>query len=480
VNILDPILSQCRINPAMPALCAPGTPLPVVSYGRLAGLIDGVAHRAQLHALKPGMVVAILCGDPILHAVLVLGLTRLGIVTLSARDARLPAECDIAAVITDVAQPFENAARVLVADKSWLTADVEFAAPSACPSDQPCRIILTSGTTGDAKGVSLSHQMIFERVALHGFAFGAAWPRHTRIFCDLGPSTSLGFLFMIDTLMRGGMFVFRGADASQTMQSFGLYRVEAMIASPAGLAEFVDYYERSPAFTSPFDLIITAGSLLPRPLSERVRTRLGSNLMSLYGSTEASMVATAPAHAITGEPNAVGHLLPGVTVQATDPASRPLPAGQKGLLRIRTERMATGYVGASAQSHSAFRDGWFHPEDIGAVTADNMLLVFGRDNAVINLGGDKLNPETIEQAMLACPGVLDAAAFSAPNALGVEELRVAVVADGRFDESLFRQHSSRVVPAERMPSKILRVQALPRNAAGKLDRMRLAGIEGQT
>jgi acyl-CoA synthetase (AMP-forming)/AMP-acid ligase II len=475
VNILDPILYQCRINPALPALCAPGTPLNIVSYGRLARLIDSVAVRAQAHGLKSGMTVAILCGDPITHAVLVLGLTRLGAVTLSARDLRLPAECQIAAVITDAAQRVENAGRVIVADQSWLAAGGDVTARGATHLDAPCRIILTSGTTGDAKGVALTHRMIFDRVALHGFAFGAALSHCSRIFCDLGPGTSLGFLFLIETLMRGGMFVFRGADASQTMQAFGLYQVDAMVASPAGLMEFLGYYEHSPAFAPPFALIITAGSLLPRPLSASVRARMGSNLMSLYGSTEASMVATAPAHVIADQPNAVGTLLPGVTVQATDATGRPLGPGERGLLRIRTERMATGYVGTPAHAGGAFRDGWFYPGDIGTVSTDNMLLVFGRDSAVINLGGDKLNPETIEQAMLACPGVLDAAAFSAPNTLGVEELRVAVVADGRFDEGVFREHCSRVVPPERMPSGVLRLPSLPRNAAGKLDRAQLAG-----
>jgi acyl-CoA synthetase (AMP-forming)/AMP-acid ligase II len=479
LNIIDPILFQCRLNPAMPALCAPGTSLNVVSYGRLAQFINSVAQRAQAHGLKPGMVVAILCNDPILHAALTLGLTRFGIVTLSARGAQLPAECRITAVISDTALLFENAERTIPADNSWLTGVDNSAVRSALSPDDPCRIILTSGTTGDPKGVALTHRMIFERIALHSFAFGSALPGCDRVFCDLGPSTSLGFLFLIETLMRGGMFLFRGSDASQTMQAFGLYQVQVMIASPAGLMEFLNYYEHSPNFTSPFELIVTAGSLLSRPLSDRVRARLSSNLISLYGSTEASMVATAPAHMIADHPNAVGYLLPGVSVESTDQAGRPLPKGQQGLLRIRTERMATRYMGSTSQTSSAFRDDWFYPEDIGAVTADDMLLVFGRENAVINLGGDKLNPETIEQALLSCPGVLDAAAFSEPNQLGVEELRVAVITDGRFDEDLLRRHCARVVPAERMPQSFWRVEALPRNAAGKLDRARLSSLGGK-
>ena len=68
LNILDPILFQCRVNPALPALCAPGTPLNVISYGRLERFIHSVAVRAEQSGLKRGMTVALACYDPLLHS----------------------------------------------------------------------------------------------------------------------------------------------------------------------------------------------------------------------------------------------------------------------------------------------------------------------------------------------------------------------------------------------------------------------------
>src|SRR5262249_18302868 len=149
----------------------------------------------------------------------------------------------------------------------------------------------------------------------------------------------------IHALMRGGTLFWRGTDASATMQAFGLYGVEAMIASPSGLSEFLDYYERSPQFGASFKLIVSAGSRLAPQLATSVRARLCPNLVSLDGSTETSMIATAPAHAIADQPDAVGHVLPGVTVEIVSDRGEALPFGQRGRVRIRADSMASAYMG---------------------------------------------------------------------------------------------------------------------------------------
>ena len=92
MNIVDPVLFQCRQSPAAPAICAPGTMLNVVSYGRLERFIHNIGRRALAHGLKRGDVVAVFMADPIFHAALVLGLTALGIVTLTGRSVQLPTD----------------------------------------------------------------------------------------------------------------------------------------------------------------------------------------------------------------------------------------------------------------------------------------------------------------------------------------------------------------------------------------------------
>ena len=155
------------------------------------------------------------------------------------------------------------------------------------------------------------------------------------MFCDLGLRINLGFLFLIQMLSRGGVFMVRGADAEVTLQAFSLYKIQCLVMSPAAMAEFADYYERYPTHQGNVQLILSGGSLISRALADRVRSRICSNLVTFYGATEVHGIAAAPVQAIESIPGAVGYLLPGMAVEAIDPAGNVLPRGQEGLLRIR-------------------------------------------------------------------------------------------------------------------------------------------------
>jgi acyl-CoA synthetase (AMP-forming)/AMP-acid ligase II len=402
MNIVDLILFQCRFQPPAAALCAPGVGLNLLSYGRLDRFIRNIGARAAALGIARGNVVALFIKDQILHTALMLGLCRLGVITLSGRSAELPKELKIDAVISDVAASFKNAGRFIPFDMSWVEGEespIDDAKLAPTPGDETCRIVLTSGSTGDAKAVAFSHDMVFTRTHRHNTVFGAKFADSTRTLVDLGLSTGLGFISVIYTLSRGGTVFFRGSDAIETMQAFGLYTVQAMVGTPAGLAEFVDCYEQAPMFGPSLEVIVMGGSTLLQSLSERARARLCSNLIAAYGSTESGMVAAAPSHAIAHVVGAVGYVAPGISVQIVDHAGNVLAPGKEGLVRIRSDSGATGYLGDPAGSRESFRDGWCYSGDIGMLTADRLLIISGREKAVLNLGGDKVSPERIEQVL---------------------------------------------------------------------------------
>ena len=83
MNIVEPILFQCKLNPLTPAICAPGSEVSSVNYGTLERLIHNVAQNALRSGIAPRQVVAVYVRDTILHASLVFGLMRLGAVTVS-------------------------------------------------------------------------------------------------------------------------------------------------------------------------------------------------------------------------------------------------------------------------------------------------------------------------------------------------------------------------------------------------------------
>src|SRR5207247_3086743 len=125
MNIVEPILYQCRYHPPAAAICAPGAEPGLVSYARLELFVHNISRKASALGLSRGQVVAIFVRNRILHAAIILGLARLGVVTLSVRDPTLPEESSIDAVVTDTdaSVPQLAAARIVRADLSWTAGD---------------------------------------------------------------------------------------------------------------------------------------------------------------------------------------------------------------------------------------------------------------------------------------------------------------------------------------------------------------------
>jgi acyl-coenzyme A synthetase/AMP-(fatty) acid ligase len=269
---------------------------------------------------------------------------------------------------------------------------------------------------------------------------------------------------------------FPGATPMDTLQTFELYRVQGLIASPGGLSGFLKFYEENSAFHCSFETIITTGSPLPKQLSERVRARLCSQMVYYYGTTETGTVSSAPAHALTEIPGAVGYVTPDVRVEIIDSDGVPLPTGSEGTLRIHSPMNVDRYLDDPALSQIAFRDGRFHTGDTGYLMKDGMLVLTGREKDVLNLGGDKVRPQVIEEVLTAFEGVGEAAALTMPNKLGIDEVWALVVANGRIDQATLLAHCRANLPTLCVPARFLTVDRLPRNENGKIERHRLAGL----
>ncbi len=135
MNIVEPILFQAKYQPGAPALCAQG--IDVVSYERLIAQMNNVARRALASGLKSGDVAALSVEDPLLHAVLILGLTQVGIVTVSVGMHKPPAGLKLDAVIKNTKYAHAPQARHIAMDHGWLMgngAAVEYRRAAAQPA----------------------------------------------------------------------------------------------------------------------------------------------------------------------------------------------------------------------------------------------------------------------------------------------------------------------------------------------------------
>jgi acyl-coenzyme A synthetase/AMP-(fatty) acid ligase len=438
-------------------------------------MINNLSRTMLALGLEPGQVVGILLKDKIFHIVLALALTRIGVVTVSCRDRSLPKEIGATAVITEGAAPFANVERIIFAERTWLNTDVNSFQPprDVANDDRLCRVILSSGSTGVPKAVGISHRKMFEKNARLDYTRLDRWSRSSRLFCDLGLSSSLGFYYVVYLLSRGGMIVVMGDDAAGTLQSFNLFEIENMATSPYGLAEYLKFYESQPTFGCNFDHILVAGGALTKQLAARAWARMSPNLITTYGAAETGAVASGDARITTEVPGAVGFLLPDAQAEIVDASNRPLPLGKEGIVRVRTAQMADCYLGDPVTSARHFRDGWFYPGDVGYLRDDNLLVVTGRQETLLNIGGDKINPEIVEEVLSSFPAVADSAVLSIPNELGIEDIHALIVPRGPFDEKALRNHCAQHLQRGFIPVRFIKVQLIPRNDMAKIERGRL-------
>jgi fatty-acyl-CoA synthase len=480
MNVVAPILFQARHDPPAPALCAPGTALGVVSYARLARFIHSVGHRAIRLGIAPGQVAAIHVKDHIFHTALALGLMHIGVATVSV-SAALPPGLHVDLIVTDAPQLFGNGKnkKVVPFDLTWMSGKgvpIDDARVYSGNGEDICRIALTSGSTGEAKAVGFSHNNQRARLARHSHVFGRKFPECSRFFSDYGLASSGGFRHVLYALSRGGMMCFPGASPMETLQTFELYKVEALIASPGGLSGFLKFYEGNRDFHSAFKIIIVAGSPLPDSLSTRVRGRICNDVIFYYGTTETSTVSSAPAYALNGTVGAVGYIAPDVSVRVLDESGIEVEPGHEGTLRVRTPVSVETYLDDTSQIEMPFHDRYFDTGDIGYVTAENMLVITGRKNDVLNLGGDKVSPRVIEDTLTACHAIREAVAVAAPNETGIDEVWALVVTDGTTNEEGLRQHCRERLADSHVPVRFIAVTELPRNDTGKIDRRRLSEL----
>jgi acyl-CoA synthetase (AMP-forming)/AMP-acid ligase II len=454
MNIIEPILFQCKLNPLTTAICTPGSAIESVNYGQLERFIHNVARNALKAGLAPSQRIGIFISENILHGALAFGLMRLGIATVSLRQPQCPKEISLDAIFTDRPQSFAGQTVNLIRiDPSWLEGDgnaPDYDRIHWTNEDDLCRVILTSGSTGRAKGVPFSHRELMNRIQHYAYSKGPRFAHCPRFFCDLGIATSPGFRYALSLLGRGGTIYFLGSEPADILQIIDLHKIQGMATSPYGLGEFMKFFEADPAFEVTFDHIICQGAMLSQELSRRARARMCSNLYSSYGSTETTTVAFGPATMTEG-----------------------IAGGVDGLIRIRSPHMAKGYVGDPDATKVFFRHGCFYSGDIGHLSEHGMLVITGREKTALNIGGDIISPEIVEEVLTSFPGIEDAAVLAIPNELGVSELHALVVAKPTSTMTALRNYCSGKLALHHIPVRFIPAQSIPRGAQGKIERHRL-------
>src|SRR5581483_3837312 len=387
-------------------------------------------------------------------------------------EPSLPEHIIAAAVITDAPTRFAKERDVVAVNSSWLNDGVplDYERVYQCKDEDICCINLTSGTTGQRKGIALTHATVAGRAAYYGYSKGGLFARISRLFCSFGVPTTPGYTYLLYILSHGGTIYFSGSDIAGFLQYLGAFKVQGLVTSPYNLDGLLKFFEADSALESPFDVIICQGARLSRELSDRVRARMCQNLFTSYGSTETATCAFGPAEITSKIAGAVGFVCPGYTVDVVDSEGNVQSPGHEGSVRIRSPFSASSYIGDPEASARMFRDEAFYIGDRGYMTAEGMVVITGREKTALLVGGDSIAPEMVEEVLCRFPGIDQAAICAVDDALGISEIHALVVARQEIDEVALRSHCERHLRKLFVPESFIRVEELPRGGQGKIDR----------
>lgn len=462
------IRDNAHWTPRAPAVITPNR---IISYAQFDADIDRLgAGLAALGVTPASGVISISLESPYLQLAAMCALARLGVASSPSGDPGADLR------LTDRDRPGGPPPLRVTAD--WLSATLA-AEPRPLPQleldpDGLGRVMLSSGTTRVPKRVALS----WRRIEIANFT--------TLRTYGAGKTGTYVSLTGVESLLGFGAFVAAwsvGGAAATALAPADLPRwLEALAPgfvgmTPGQLRTLLDALP--PGFKpQPQWRFGVAGALLPAPLAREAMARITPDIRIIYGSTECSLLAYGHAADLEDEPGVVGSTPAGAILEVVDDAGRPLPDGQSGEFRITSERMTQGYIGDPEASAARFRDGWFYTRDVGRRLPDGRLVLEGRADDRLNLaGGRKFMPQVLETAAFACPGVIDCAAFAAPEAGradGLDQCWLAVTAAPDFDREALARHLGQY--GNLPPPRFAWIDEIPRNAMGKVERGKLRDL----
>jgi malonyl-CoA/methylmalonyl-CoA synthetase len=216
-------------------------------------------------------------------------------------------------------------------------------------------------------------------------------------------------------------------------------------------------------------LFVSGSAPLSPQVFEQFRERFGHAILERYGMSETLMLAS---NLLAGERRAgtVGWPLPGVSLTVRDRQGVPVPAGEPGEVWVKGPTVSPGYWASPEATAKAFTDGWFRTGDLGELDAAGCLTLRGRATELIISGGFNIYPREIEEVLLEQPGVREAAVVGAPDPRRGEVPVAFVVADAGVDVEALRGRCAASLASFKAPRAVVRVDALPRNAMGKLQK----------
>jgi malonyl-CoA/methylmalonyl-CoA synthetase len=377
------------------------------------------------------------------------------VITTSEMTSLIPSGTEI----WDVAEISKSALKF---DKNFQRISIE--------GDESATIVYTSGTTGRSKGAILTHN----NLAANAVNLCACWritseDRYLAIlplFHVHGLGNGIACWLLSGCLMKLAER-FDIKTASEIFESFQPTLFFGVPTIYIRLLELSD--EKAKRIGKKMRLFVSGSAPLQANVLEEFRQKFGHTILERYGMSETLMNLSNP---YTGERRAgsVGFPLPGVSVKVVNSEMNPVDDGEIGELFVRGANVCAGYWNRPDADKEAFLKGWFRTGDLAQKSSDGYFTLCGRRSELIISGGFNIYPREIEEVLLEQTGVREATVCGIADKHRGELPVAYIVADENFDEKTTEEACRISLASFKVPRAFIRVESLPRNALGKVQK----------
>ncbi|MGD0016810.1 MAG: acyl-[ACP]--phospholipid O-acyltransferase, partial [Verrucomicrobiia bacterium] len=351
--------------------------------------------------------------------------------------------------------------------------------------DDLATVIFSSGSTGDPKGVMLTHYNIVSNAEQLGQTF--AFSGHDRVLGILPFFHSFGFtgtLVVPAVLGVGVVYHVSPLDAKAIGALVRDYGVTFLLATPT----FLQMYNRGcePEDFGSLQFVMTGAEKLPDRVAQAFEDKFGIRPLEAYGLTECSPAVTvntrdfraAGFRQVGAKRGKIGHPLPGVSIRVVDPDSfQPVPVGQPGLLLVRGPNVMKGYLGKPKTTVEVIRDGWYITGDIAALDEDGFLTITDRLTRFSKIGGEMVPHIKVEEKLQELADATEQcfAVTGVPDEKKGERLVVLHTLDDSKLAPVLEKFAACDLPNlwKPRPDQFFHIDVLPYLGTGKLDLQRL-------
>jgi amino acid adenylation domain-containing protein len=468
-----------------------------LSYAELEARSNQVAHRLRSAGVGPDAIVA-LCTDRSVEMIVgLLGILKAGGAYLPLNFEHPPArlahqlrECEAPVLLTqesllDRLPEFEGEVVCLDRDRPSLDGEPTTAPDVAVSPDNLAYVIYTSGSTGTPKGVGVTHGNVANYVHAVSARLGAdetpfAFGMVTAISTDLGNTA------VFPALCTGGTLVLvspgAAADAAAAAEYLRSHPVDVLKITPSHLNALL--VGSDAADVLPKRWLVAGGEAFSWDIVARVRELAGCRILNHYGPTETTVGSCTFVVEESGEsPQTatvpIGSPLANTLCYVLDESGRCVPEGVAGELHIAGAGVASGYVGRPDLTEERFLPDPFVGQGRMYATGDLVrrlpggeIEFMGRRDDQVKIRGFRVEPAEIEAALRSNEHVDEAVVITTLDARGEHRLIAYVVGANSTTDDL-RRHLADWIPEFMIPSTFVSLDAIPRTASGKIDRLSL-------